>query len=374
MSIGLYDGDLQLYKDVPFFNIDLMKLSSYYKSKREIVNFCLNFNPQMYSRFLVRQDYIGGQVYPSGYNNVEFGGRAFNKNNYKPMDMPIELARPDVNLYNKLENRLYRDALGYFKALRRAEHLRLSLDGKTVWKDYFSQWRDTNNMSGIIFHDYNLGAIDGAPRLIADLSAEYIKPSRGRGIGMKFPAQSTNELDFLDWLKLPQMTRYFYLQYNGMPSFESIPYIKQATEDIIYKNQIYLNPIYGMDFETFTTTGIVEIYKYILDLRTEKMFFPLIYDKDFFADYRWETVYKLIQAFSEKPIHMHKKDRINYWARIAPVETMYGFIISKTTRSKNVYLRPIDWNPEDIRPIFQFVRENNYELFKLFYEYVGEKK
>ena len=83
MSIGLYDGDLQLYKDVPFFNIDLMKLSSYYKSKREIVSFCLDFNPQMYSRFLVRQDYLGGQVYPSGYNNIEFGGRAFNNNIYK---------------------------------------------------------------------------------------------------------------------------------------------------------------------------------------------------------------------------------------------------------------------------------------------------
>ena len=57
MSYGLYDGDLQFYPQVPFFNLELMKLSTYYKRKRELVTLSTNFKPQMYSHFIVRQDY-----------------------------------------------------------------------------------------------------------------------------------------------------------------------------------------------------------------------------------------------------------------------------------------------------------------------------
>ena len=32
------------------------------------------------------------------------------------------------------------------------------------------------------------------------------------------------------------------------------------------------------------------------------------------------------------------------------------------------------WPREQVSEVFQFVRENNYDLFKKFYEYTGEKK
>ena len=44
MSYGLYDADLPYYP-IPFYNLELMKLSSYYKRKREIVGLSPNFSP-----------------------------------------------------------------------------------------------------------------------------------------------------------------------------------------------------------------------------------------------------------------------------------------------------------------------------------------
>ena len=101
MSYGLYDGDLKLYPQVPFFNLELMKLSTYYKGKREMVNFSPKFRPNMYTHFIIRQDYPIFQSYPATYTNLSFGGRAFDGNKYKPLSTDIEECIPDNQLYNK---------------------------------------------------------------------------------------------------------------------------------------------------------------------------------------------------------------------------------------------------------------------------------
>ena len=85
MSYGLYDGDLPLYDRFPFLNLELMKLATYYKNKREIVSLTQDFMPQKYSHFIVRQDYFNPNVNYPYYKHVEFGGKAFNGPIYKPM-------------------------------------------------------------------------------------------------------------------------------------------------------------------------------------------------------------------------------------------------------------------------------------------------
>ena len=42
MSVGLYDMDMKTYKQVPI-NLEMAKLSSYYKRKREIVAMSSSF-------------------------------------------------------------------------------------------------------------------------------------------------------------------------------------------------------------------------------------------------------------------------------------------------------------------------------------------
>ena len=51
--------------------------------------------------------------------------------------------------------------------------------------------------------------------------------------------------------------------------------------------------------------------------------------------------------------------------------SMYSYVTARKVESRSFY-QPYD--VERARRIFQFVRENNYELFKLFYEYTGELK
>ena len=80
MSYGLYDADLPYYP-IPFYNLELMKLSSYYKHKREIVGLSPDFSPNKYNNFIVRQDFYNPYANHYSVENVEYGGRAFDGEN-----------------------------------------------------------------------------------------------------------------------------------------------------------------------------------------------------------------------------------------------------------------------------------------------------
>ena len=79
-------------------NLELMKASSYYKKKMEIVNLSPSFSPNMYNKFIYRKDYYEG-IFPSEIfknNNIEYGGLAFNQENYISLSEDIEKQKPDV--------------------------------------------------------------------------------------------------------------------------------------------------------------------------------------------------------------------------------------------------------------------------------------
>jgi len=99
MSVGLMDGDFTNYILVPF-NLEVMKLSAYYKKKREIVVLAKEFEPEYYTKFIYRKDYTD-QIYPKGLMttpNVEYGGLAFSNNIYIPLPREIEIMKPDTSL------------------------------------------------------------------------------------------------------------------------------------------------------------------------------------------------------------------------------------------------------------------------------------
>ena len=92
MSIGIMDADLATYILVPF-NLEVMKLSAYYKKKREIVVLSPSFTPNKNTKFFYRKDYNDGD-FPVGLTkaqNVEYGGLAFSNNIYKPLPIEIEV-------------------------------------------------------------------------------------------------------------------------------------------------------------------------------------------------------------------------------------------------------------------------------------------
>lgn len=368
MSYGLYDGDLKLYP-TPFYNLELMKLASYYKNKREIVGLSLDFSPQKYTHFIVRQDFYANQTYPLNFHNVEYGGRAFGGDVYQPLPLEIEMMRPDISIYNRaIPKRIKKRQKTIFSTMRRAEHLRLSLDGKTIWSDFEKQLRKDSDCFGIIFHDYDLGAIDGSFELVKELIPATIAHKDGRKIGMKFPIQISQENELIKWLSLQPMGTYYSLCYNNLIDFNLVPALIEVKQQSYAYRQMSMNINNELQKPNPIDKNIHHIYRSLINLRTQRLIFPLIYDNSIFTDDNWKQVMQLINRYNTHLVS--QSTRSDYFSRIEPFETLYSYVkaVQRQPAIKDSIL-----SLESVRNIFQFVRENNYDLFKDFYEYRGEE-
>lgn len=366
MSYGLYDADLPYYA-IPFYNLELMKISSYYKRKREIVGLSPDFSPNRYSNFIVRQDFYNPSIPFYRGKNVELGGRAFDGEKYKPLPLEIEKMKPDISLYNNAyvsntKTKKYKNALS---TMRRAEHIRLSLDEHTIWKDYDKQIRHDLGAFGIIFHDYNLNTIDGAAKFIKQMLPEWIAASNGRRIGTKFPIQVDTQTDLYEWLCLKPMGLYYSLQHNGLLDESYIPDLLEIKQEFKTTNQTSINISNSFTEEELINGGLQRILRNIINLRSHRLIFPLIYNENLLIDKNWNLVMKLIYYYNQ---HLVSSNDKQYFKYVEPYETVFSFCFNFVKSSRN---RDSFFNKENMIQIFQFVRENNYDLFKDFYEYRG---
>ena len=365
MSYGLYDADLPYYP-IPFYNLELMKLSSYYKRKREIVGLAPNYSPHLYNHFIVRQDFYNPNTSLYTTSNVEYGGRAFDGDNYKPLPLEIERMKPDISLYGRLNPKLVR---GYNKnalsTMHRAEHIRLSLDGHTIWKDFERQFRHDNDAYGVIFHDYNLNDIEGAQTLIKESMSSWIPHTLGRRIGMKYPVYVDNKTDLISWIQLQPMGTYFSLVHKGLIDESYIPELTEVAKTSYAIRQISVDITDCFTNEELINGGIQRIFRNIINLRSHRFTFPLIYNENVLIDNDWKMVMKLILRYNT---HLATGSGSEFFRRVEPFETLYSYC--KAAIKQYQINEPL-LTKESIEPIFQFVRENNYDLFKDFYEYRG---
>lgn len=75
------------------------------------------------------------------------------------MALDIEIQKPDFSGYQKY-SKAFEDTKKnqmLFTKLMRAQHLRLSLDGKTLWNSFERQLEITNQTRVLILHDYDVG-------------------------------------------------------------------------------------------------------------------------------------------------------------------------------------------------------------------------
>lgn len=365
MSYGLYDADLTYYP-IPFYNLELMKLSSYYKHKREIVGLAPDFSPSRYSHFIIRQDFYNSNPLSFNHKNIEYGGRAFDGKKYKPLPLEIELMKPDIQLYANAPFPKRKRLTSPISTMKRAEHIRLSLDGKTIWKNYESQLRRGSGIYGIIFHDYNLNDIDGAADFIKENISEWIKSQTGRRIGAKFPIQVNNKIDLLKWLDIAPMGSYYSLQHNGLIDESYMPELVEARKKSGALKQTSVNITKSFTYDELINGGIQRILHNIINLRTCRLTFPLIYNESFFIDDNWKMVMRLINRYNQHLVSSGS----NYFKYTEPYETLYSY--AKAAIKQYQINEPL-LAKESIQSIFQFVRENDYSLFKDFYEYRGEE-
>jgi hypothetical protein len=223
MSIGIMDADLSTYCLVPF-NLEVMKLSAYYKKKGEIVILSPSFTPDRNTKFIYRKDYNDGDFPPNltKATNVEYGGLAFSNNIYQPLPIEIERIQPDTLIYEKAEQAMMaapgreREKKKIFQNMMTAEHCRLSLDGKTLWEDYPRQFKYLAGARNLMLHDYDLGAIKGSFEAVKSILARARTDGWATKIGMKFPVQVTDGQELLNWTSLNSNSTFYSLRFDGV--------------------------------------------------------------------------------------------------------------------------------------------------------------
>lgn len=107
MYIGLIDDDLRKPPSNLYPNLEIMKLASYYKKNRDIVELCTNYSKyERYSKIIFRKNHhpedFPTMLMSKARDRMEYGGLAFSSNIYIPMENDIEKSLPDVTIYDKI--------------------------------------------------------------------------------------------------------------------------------------------------------------------------------------------------------------------------------------------------------------------------------
>ena len=369
MSVGIMDADMSAYLLVPF-NLEAMKLSAYYKKKGEIVVLSPSFTPHRNTKFIYRKDYDDGD-FPRGlatYGNVEYGGLAFSQNRYQPLPIEIERMKPDTSIYSRMESKILGPATSerrkIYNNMIEAEHCRLSLDGKTIWPEYTKQFNNLKQARNLMFHDYDLGAVDGAFEEVQRLLARARTDGWATRVGMKFPIQLSNGADLLRWSTLRANSTFYSVRFNGVIDNQSFQeWVERQYEKAVYTQMEYHVTDARYDENHFTTCLLPQILRQVIFSRRYRVSFSLTYDEGYFSDPRWEEVIRLFNFYHTSFL---VETEAVFYKKIED-DTLFDFAAHTMKRPYGTYGQDA-MTVADVRKIFQLVREHNYPLFKDFYE------
>ena len=367
MSVGIMDADIAKYILVPF-NLECMKMSTYYKKHRQLVVFTPKFYPERHQKFIYRKDYEDGDYPPNLLKipNVEYGGLAFSNNKYQALPLDIEKMKPDTSLYSKMAQFISgnktRDKI--WLNMTQGEHMRLSLDGKTIWPDYGRQFQNLKQARNLIIHDYNLNDIDGA----YDEVSRIMKRARTDGwatrLGTKFPIIVNDEQSLLNWSNFSTNSTFYGMQYNGVIDDDAFQeWVGRCRERQVYSLVEYYVTDASYDENDFIMNLLPRIFKQVIISRSYRVFFSLKYDEDFFTDPSWCRVLDLFNYYHNSYAN---QQIARYLVKISG-DTLFDFAKASDVILRNYY-HGKGFTKDQIRQIFYFVRENHYELFKMFYE------
>lgn len=340
----------------PVFNLELMKLATYYKQKKDIVKLAPIFDPYKYTKFIYRKDWDDGD-YPKEIflDNVVYGGRAFG-GKYKPLNLDIERAMPDTYLYQAFSKEFHGIQLSYFNMMQNSAHIRLSLDGEIIWQDYKKSFTFNSKTRSFFFHDYDLNKIQNSAEEIKQL-IESDGSKVERFVGMKFPVQVNNKADLAQWLTLPGAQIYYSIQYNGIMDEEAFKVFLSGSQ-LQSRNLDYIVTASLSGENDFIKNGLPIIYKQLLISQMHKKRILLKYEDDFFQDKRWEDLIEYLNEYNKADVTRRSKvskTLFYYTSHILDKQSMYKPRFSR----------------DYIAELFEMVREKNYDVFKMFYESTG---
>ena len=352
------------------FNLEAMKLSAYYKKKKEMVILTPSFTPERHQRFFVRKDYSDG-IFPkkmTSYSNVDYGGLAFTDNIYHPLPMEIELCRPDTSIYSRMEsafiNSKVSDRKKIFQNLMTAEHGRLSLDGSSIWDSYMRQFKYLPAARDLILHDYNLGAVEGSFEEVKKILSKARTDGWATKIGMKFPVQVSTGRDLINWSTLNPNRTFYSIQFNGLVDNESwFEYVTRCRQRSIYFNLDYWITRGTESQEFLVNEGMRRLLRQVILSRSQHIKFSLKYDDFYFFDRMWEKVIKLFQFY----LTSLTSQKMAIYFKALPTDTVFDFAKAIMDKPYKTY-GPEAMSKQEAREVFNFIRERNYPLFQDLYE------
>lgn len=359
MSIGLYDADMISYNQIPF-NIDIMKLSTYFKNKKEIVVLNTTLEPERYTKFFYYQDFNDVEL-PSNIfmmPNVEYGGRVFNPNKFVPLPPDIEKCVADTSIYDVWRRRFINNKTNQkmFVTLQNTDHLRLSIDGKTI-KDNALYGLDKDTLrKNILIHDYDISAIDGVLDYVKEILDFYNKFIGYRTIGMKFPVQLYKADDVIEWNQFRSSGFFYNIQYNGILTDEELDaiclsqlhttkpqqFVYNVTPEIVDENDFYLNVLPHLvdQMQRINTVSGLQLH----------------YNLKFFKN---SAIIDLLEYIN------------NYGKYIQSIKngqnSMYDYAKGISQQLYNVGNSRLH-NTNNVRELFRYVRDTNYPLFEKMYQ------
>lgn len=368
MSIGIEDADFNKYILVPF-NLEVMKLSAYYKKRNEIVVLAPNFVPERHRLFFYRKDYNDDQ-FPlclTRTSNVQYGGLAFSNNKYIPLDESIEEMHPDSSIYARAEQLIMKtnnvNRKKIYQNMIEAEHCRLSLDGKTIWQNFEKQFYFLPSARNLMIHDYDLANIKNSFETVKYILGKCRTDGWATKLGMKFPVIARDGQTLLNWSSLNSNSTFYSLRYEGVIDDDAfLEWVGHFRQKAIFSQIEYFVTPPWYEENHFLQVLLPKIYRQVIISRSFRIFFSLKYDEDFFSDKRWIQVMRLINFY----MNSGANSKIGVYLRENPDDTMYEFV--KACKNADLRKYADSMNIQEIRETFAFVREQNYELFKAFYE------
>lgn len=359
MSVGLYDVDFFKYHQV-MFNLEIMKMATYFKKKREITVLSPTLSPERYSKFYLRKDFNDG-IFPNGlhrFPNLDYGGFAFSGNVYVPVMEEIEICQPDVFIYDKYKTLFTAGAKTHesvYTSLINNIHLRLSLNEKEVWSNFEKQITPNNKANICFFHDFDLGRIKDSPEAVKYILEKYSKKKDSTALlGVKFPIHCQTFNDFQTWNNFASTENFFTLQVDNVLEdeefFEVINSLTRArAEKIKYKIASS-----SSDKNHFIKVTLPKIFKQVIFCCNAHKQISLIIDDDFFIEKEWVDVITLLNLF------------LSASTKYTRVPALYRFC--KSLKEKSSLYKNSVMCKEEARELFLFVNKNHPELFELFYE------
>ena len=236
--------------------------------------------------------------------------------------------------------------------------------------NYYKTYTITNKTRCIIFHDFNLNEIKDSNLIVKDIVKTMVSSyNNGQLIGMKFPIQVYNESDFNKWIIFNPMNLMFGLQYNGIMNNDFfLEFLLKNNSNSISKN-LYYNITYGLSSEDdFIKQRLSKIFRQILLSRSLNKKILLTYDDNFFIDKRWERLIYLFNLYCNNNATKYKKHIYEGYRDFSNTFTLYRYITTPKFLDTRFQNNRESFNKDELRDLFQLVREKNYETFRMFYE------